>query len=601
MDLIESKLGNPMHLWQAINQLAHNTTVSPQKHDVKLKVNNEVLRDPASVGSTFNSFFVKVGQQISQNLHLNTETFTINQICNNLLTEFDPTTPSEIKEIILSLDNNSAAGYDRLKCSFLKKNVDYFSEILAKFVNQSISTGKFPDTLKIAKVTPVFKNGDACNPNNYRPISVLSCFSQVFEKVFKKRIFEHLFKNNLIYAKQFGFLPNSSTTAAVYCLMNLIYSSLSKSLKTCVLFIDLRKAFDCLSYPILEKILQANGFKGKALQLIMDFLDKRKQYVGVNGGVSGEEDILFGVPQGSIIGPLLFLLYVNDVSLLKLHGSIQLFADDMALVYSAQSYQILKKQIEEDLQLLNDWFNQRNLSMNAEKTRFMHILTKNLTQANIFHSVSFNNQTILSCTEYEYLGLVIDQKLSWKNHVQKIIGKTSSYVYALKRIRHSTRKETSMLFYNAYIDSHLTYLLPFWGTASKSLIKIVEILQKKALKYIDFKPKTYPSHLLFSESRLSINQKFHYESILLILKIKNNMIRNSANLLPNLSVTGRVTRASAQIKIPNLFKKITQNTVFYNGLKEFNRLPNNIKNNNSFGQTKTLLKRFCYQNFDAVL
>jgi hypothetical protein len=191
----------------------------------------------------------------------------------------------------------------------------------------------FPDALKIARVVPIHKEGPTDDPSNYRPISVLSLFSKIFELLIRKRLEILLFSNGIINKNQFGFLKKSSTSSAASNLVNEITTKINNKLKTACLFVDLRKAFDCLKYSSLELILHNLGIRSDAKKLLMSYLTNRQQFVVCNGVQSSMSLVVGGVPQGSVLGPLLFLLYINGIFDLKLNGFVQLYADDMALVY----------------------------------------------------------------------------------------------------------------------------------------------------------------------------------------------------------------------------------------------------------------------------
>jgi hypothetical protein len=246
------------------------------------------------------------------------------------LSIFKSASSSEVSRYITNLSNNSSPGFDKIQTKFIKNNVDVLSSYLAEAINHCFQSGMFPKCLKYAIVTPIFKKGDKQDSNNYRPISVISIFSKIFELIIKDRLTKHLIENNLIGSKQYGFMKKRSITSAASNLVDNIVHSLNKKKKTAALFIDIKKAFDSMDFNCLTQTLFSYGVKKKALALLMDFLTGRKQSVKVGSTISGKCRIFRGVPQGSIIGPLLFIIYINDLLRLNLVGSPQLFADDFA-------------------------------------------------------------------------------------------------------------------------------------------------------------------------------------------------------------------------------------------------------------------------------
>jgi hypothetical protein len=283
----------------------------------------------------------------------------------------------------------------------------------------------FPDRLKIAKVKTIHKTGDKMNLANYRPISILPALSKIFEIVLKNQINAYLEENNIIDQKQYGFQKQSSTTAAVTQLLYDITSNLENGKKTACLFLDIRKAFDCLNHKSLIIILQKIGFEENALKLLANYLVNRKQFVVINDIDSTYGLIRRGVPQGSVLGPLLFTIYINNIFKLQLHGKPQCFADDTVLVYAENDFTILKQKMEQDLQTLHTWLNMMSLSLNIEKTKFILFRRKNQNLDNIFDTITIeniDNPEIIACTKtYNYLGLIIDECLTFSNHIKKVI------------------------------------------------------------------------------------------------------------------------------------------------------------------------------------
>jgi hypothetical protein len=503
---------------------------------------------------------------------------------------FEPTSSEEIKEVILSLKPGSASGYDGIKAKFIKKNVLFFSEILCQHVNDSFGNGVFPDALKVARVVPIHKDGSTDDLNNYRPISVLSVFSKIFEILIRKRLDSFLQTNNIISKNQFGFLKKSSTSSAASNLVNEITSRINSKLKTACLFVDLRKAFDCLRYSTLSEILHNIGIRGHARLLLMSYLSNRQQFVACDGAQSSLKQVLGGIPQGSVLGPLLFLLYINGIFDLKLNGSVQLYADDMALVYGQSQFHLLKKNMCEDLSILIPWLSSINFTINFKKTKFIIFRSARTDLSSIFLSINFHNNTIHSTPDYDYLGLTIDQRLTWSNHVAKIARKIAFYVYQLRRIRHSINKKTLEMIYSAYIKSHLTYLLPLWGSAADVHMKCLQVLQNKAIKFLRFLPSDTPSQSLYGDSMLSMRQLYRYESAFLIHKMHKNLIKCNFPLTDNFSITGRNTRSASHLRIPHFLTVSAQRTLFYNGLQIYNSVPDSIKSLRSVSEFKSMLR-----------
>ena len=330
-------------------------------------------------------------------------------------------------------------------------------------------------------VIPIYKSGNQTLSNNYRPISVLTAVSKIYEKVVLHRLLTFFDNNNIIEPNQFGFTARSSTLAACLNLTN--YLSKEQNLKklcACV-FLDIKRAFDTVHHSILIHKLGKLKFNSQQINLFQSYLLHRHQYVTVNGVESRMEVVTKGVPQGSIIGPILFNFFINDMFQLKLHGLLQLYADDGVLMYADSCLENLYVEMQEDLNTLNKWFNQNHLILNTEKTKYMIFKSSN-------HQVSdqpllYGSDNISRVKLHTYLGLLIDEKLKWYEHINSIQKSITPYIFAIRRVKHFISKKQLLQIYYAYIHSRLVYLNPIWSGNSQLKLMELEILQKRVLKY----------------------------------------------------------------------------------------------------------------------
>lgn len=596
---VQENLQKPAKLWKIINNLASNTSTHPVSQTPTLLVDNNQVSEPFDVAQTFNNYFVGVSNEVKSQIHdsSNNSIYFPQKHPLQTLSSFTQTTPEEIDSIIQALPNNSSPGYDGITSSFLKQHKSFFSSYLSKSINRMFETGIFPTCLKIATVTPVFKKGSKSDRKNYRPISVLPYFSKVFETTIKNRLLEHLQQNNLISEKQYGFLKFRSTCTAATSLINQIAQSLNKRMKTSALFIDLMKAFDCLDFDRMEKILRNYGVTGMALNLLSSFIRNRIQRVKVGGVISDDKECEAGLPQGSII-IVIFLIYLNDFFGLPLHGFSQLFCDDAVLAYEALDYPTLQRQMTEDLHIIDAFFRSRFMLMNLSKTKFIIFKTKNSSTQNIFSTLSFKATAIESVESHEYLGLCIDSALAWDQHVSKVINKASPYVGLLRRLKPYLPETQLMQVYYSYIHSHLTYLLPIWGFTASQRMLAVQRIQNKAIKIIRGLPILTSTTSLYSPKLLPFTKLAEFHSILLIYKIIGGYQVMPTQILSNLTVTGRNTRQAGLLRPPNYILTVAQNTVLYKGTQMYNKFVLNplYTPNLEINQFKTVLKTYIYEN-----
>lgn len=483
-----------------------------------------------------------------------------------------------------------SAGSDAINVSFLKTNIDFFAEFLSDKVNEVFLSGEFPDSLKIASVVPVFKGGDSTNCGNYRPISILPIFSKVFEICIKTRLLTHLENTKFLDPGQFGFLKGSSTVAAISEVVDVIVSNLNSSLKTSSLFVDLRKAFDSASHKSFEGVFAEAGISGVAKKLMLSYLSNRKQQVKVNDSRSSFLSIKLGVAQGSILGPILFLMYINGVFSLKLKGKAFLYADDLALVYGKKNFGKLKRAMKHDIRMLKDWLATRNLQINSDKTKFIIFTPKNLNVSEIFSEIVVDCLTITSVDSYEYLGLVIDKNLRWKLHIESVCKKVIPYIGAIKRIKRFLKPYALLKLYYAFIQSNLLYGISIWGNSAGCHLRLLQSLQNKVVRYVLGLPHRFPSEELYSETLMNVRQLFCFHSVLFIFKAKNGLTKCNKSLMTNLQITGRNTRSSTNLRLPNYTRNYSQSTLFYKGINLYNDLPQSLKQINNLNSFKSKLK-----------
>ncbi len=352
---------------------------------------------------------------------------------------------------------------------------------LSTLINKSLQEGCVPQILKMAKVLPIYKSKEHNLLQNYRPISILSAISKVLERIVYNRVMTFLDKDNQLYKHQYGFRKGYSTVNAVSEFVADTLQAFEDKQYTVAVFLDLSKAFDTIDHKILLYKLSNYGIRGKALEWFKSYLSDRTQYVSHNGNNSDIMNITCGVPQGSILGPLLFLLYINDLPNSLKYLKAILFADDSTVYGSSKSLSTLVRNTQDDLNKLNDWLCANKLSLNINKTNFIVFSLKPSTDP---VNIEINGTRINRELSTKFLGVYIDQTLNWGEHCKKCKMKLSSSLHVLNSFRNLFPTELLLKLYYSFFYHHITYGILLWGSAAKCHLNSIETMQKKAIRCI---------------------------------------------------------------------------------------------------------------------
>lgn len=516
-------------LWHAIKSITSTSKI--YKHS------NELLSSdssPQTEVNKVNEYFVNVGKSLAQSIPQNNKSDPCNHIPLNSKSFFMAETDElEVDHIIRDLKSVCATGIDKISNKILKDHKDYLVPLLTFIFNQCLQMGTFPTALKISNVHPIHKSGDRNRVSNYRPISILPSLSKILEKIINNRLVLFLENNNLLSPNQFGFRRNKSTEDAVMNLTNSIATNLDKSKKCVSIFLDLAKAFDTVSVPLLLRKLERLGVRGVQLDLFRDYLSNRFQCVSIGEHTSSTLPVHYGVPQGSILGPTLFLVYINDLLQLNIpQGKAISYADDTALVFAADSWELTFEAAQHGCNIVRDWLSQNLLSLNVDKTKYVTFSIRSSGQPKEdlslhFHHCATPNLRNCMCLPLQrvptikYLGVLIDSNLSFKPHIDLLSGRIRKLIYVFKTLRHILEPITLKQVYLALCQSIISYCISAWGGAPKSYLKTAEVAQRAILKVCTFRPFLYPTTLLYNFCEvLTVRQLF----LLSILRKQHNAV-----------------------------------------------------------------------------
>ena len=482
---------NMKNLWLVINHAigkhSDKTTVIES-----LKIGNIVTYSPEAIANEMAHYFSTVGENFATKTPKSTHDIQhylskMNRTTNSIF--LSPTTQSEIITLIEKLPSKKSCGPDGLSNCTLKKLCKELAKPLEILFNQSLKEGVYPQQMKEALVVPLHKGKSKQETTNYRPISLLITMSKLLEKIMYKHIYGFMTDNNLIFASQHGFRNKYSCESAVSELVGNICKGHEKDQHTLTVFLDLSKAFDTLSPNILYHKLEMYGIRGTALNWLKSYLTNREMKVKCRVASSEMEEISekfqveYGAPQGSCLGPLLFLIFTNDLHLNLDHCKYILFADDTTIYITHKNLRYMEWCVQEDLNKLDDWFKANKLTLNALKSNCMLFDRKCKSSTKV--SLKINDVTLPKVQSTKFLGVWIDEKLDWTEHTNKLILKLKKNMNLLRVSKCFLTVDVKCIVYYAHIYSHLKYSIAIWGhMASKQQLTKLKKIQNEGLRLL---------------------------------------------------------------------------------------------------------------------
>ena len=476
-----STTGNAKKTWELINQIRGKSKKSMKPQFV---INNERIIERRVIANEFNKYFVSLARNLNDSV-------TIKPMKNFI--DFMPLknfqsmylydcSEDEISQIISELQPGKSSD---IPIPLIKKASKILSPILTLHFNYLMKAGKFPDELKLGKITPVYKKDNEELFKNYRPVSTLPIFGKIFEKVIYKRLYSYFTSQGLLCNTQFGFRKHHSTSHALNYSIDHIKDALRNGNHVLGIFIDLSKAFDTIDHKTLIEKLQYYGVRGAPLSLISSYLSNRYQCVSTMGETSDKLPIIYGVPQGSCLGPLLFLIYINDLYNISKNAQFILFADDTNIFIQAKTLNTVYDLANTILGLLSEYMICNKLHINLEKSCYMQFSPhKQQETLNDQYSLKLGDTVLDRVAETKFLGVVIDEKLTWQPHIKALSKKLASCTGCLNRISESIPKDKYKDLYHTLFESYLTYGITVWGGVSDNKLRSIFQAQKKVARVL---------------------------------------------------------------------------------------------------------------------
>jgi len=552
-------------------------------------VNNENITNEKLIANEFNNYFSNIANILNDEIplcNLSPEKSILFKPSGSFYC--CPTDTNEVCNIILKL-KKSSSGISNVPVRILRRVSDLLSLPISSLINVSFNSGIFPQTLKLAHVIPVHKQGDKTCIENYRPISILPTLSKIFERCMATRLLSYMRKFNILTPNQFGFTKGRSTVDAILSFINLIHTALNDKKHVVSIFVDLKKAFDTVNHGILMSKLECYGLRGNASLWISDYLRDRKQCIKIGSSLSDVKTLNIGVPQGSVLAPILFLLYINDLVNVSDFFHYVLFADDTTICSSHENFDYLVCNVNTELEKINKWMLANKLSLNLTKTH--SVIFSKCDYNVVMNPIIFNEKFINIETHGKFLGVIIDNKLNYRNHISFICNKLSKTAGILNKIKNIVPIDIMIQLYYSLAYPYIHYCNLVWGNTYHTHLNSITIIQKKLIRIITNSDYFEHTNHLFNQTRiLTINKLHDYLLCIYMFKLKN-----SASGLPTLDHNYE-TRHRDNVAPPFQRLTICQQSILYAGSQVWNKLPNDIKNCKSLPKFKILTKKLLLES-----
>ena len=585
---IDKNKNDPKRMWKTIKTIIKGDENTLNFRNIKFYDNNNIryISNEMEAANEFNTFFVSSIVDISNSIkHTSSRSPTQYDIINTSLTDFKLLTMSDLRQKIslLKVRNNVN---DILTSKFIRNTIDTLGFVLLNFINTSLQYGNFPTELKVSTIVPIPKIQNATEMNDYRPINTLPDIEKLLELSVYDQVVDYFQMNNLFIGNQSGFRKKHSCETAVQLTISKWKQIIDEGNFIVAVFIDFKRAFETIDREILINKLKYYGINGTVLKWFKQYIIERQQVTKIGNSISNALNNNIGVPQGSVLGPLLFIVYLNDINHIDGCDFINLFADDTLVACWGNDINVVVNRMNSVLVKLEKFLNVNKLKLNVLKTKSMILGTKyKLKNINITDfQLKIENENIEWVTEIKYLGIIIDECLDLKAHYEYIYKKISTKLYFFTRISTDISFFARKTIYQTIIQPHFDYCATLLYLFDKNKMQSLQKLQNRGLRII-LKCNRFSAIRTMHDSLnyLYVENRLYLLTMIFVFKIKSNMLPSYFDefVVYNDTIHDYNTRNNENFHINRTVNRQAMNSIFFKGLNEFNKLPALVKNSSS--------------------
>lgn len=583
--------GDAKATWKILNDI-----LSKENGDITIVKNGEIeLVNDLDIANGFNQYFICSITELNESIpnHQHVEEVPVNL---DATFQFRNVSIAEIKYCLRELKNNTDEFF--IKPSVLLDAIFVLGTQIADVINESFSSGIFPDALKTSIIKPIQKIAGSVHIADYRPINMLCCVERLMELLAYNQFNAFIKSNNILNDNQSGFRAQHSCETAINDVLYEWREAQDQSKIIIAVFLDFQRAFETIDQNLLVKKLAKYGVVNNSLDWFNSYLSNRKQIVKIGETKSQELNNSLGVPQGSILGPLLFILYINHIPACLKHCVAKMFADDTLVYVISDRIDEATQKINEDLNILYERLCQNKLKLNVNKTKVMIICNKNIDKNSV--NIHINGTRLKIENEIKYLGNIIDDKLKFDKNINNVCKKVGQKCNVLSRLRHEMNLNQKLTIYKSIVEPHFSYCSSILYLSNKTDLDRLQVIQNRCLRQILNANRFTNSHEMLTNLKLmNVQQIIVFRTLIFIYKITKGLAPPYlANKIKyNYENQSRMLRNAGEIKVTNANKSCSQNSLFYNGIKLFNSIPLEIKNADSLTTFQTKIRKYVLEKY----